>query len=268
MTSSEPGGFLHPDSTNLQPLSTTSLPNAISLLPQPRLRPLKSGGSKESSFIEYVDRKVLEISRRYEKRYNADLEDKTTPGFEVSGYENFGEVATDLEGVLDVVWMSGTPSLQIPYLLTIALNTCTYLSSFSFLPRPTFQLLSKLDVAFSSLLQGRNVESGQNLPGFEGGRGKLSTTEKVRIRGIVERTRLAVVEVSGRDESIDGVSRIAESQTDTDEGPSMDEDDELSQGNEHDGSHGRWEMEIARAYERTIVDLGASFDTSSIGSSG
>ena len=108
MTSSEPGGFLHPDSTNLQPLSTTSLPNAISLLPQPRLRPLKSGGSKESSFIEYVDRKVLEISRRYEKRYNADLEDKTTPGFEVSGYENFGEVATDLEGVLDVVWMSGT----------------------------------------------------------------------------------------------------------------------------------------------------------------
>ena len=112
------------------------------------------------------------------------------------------------------------------------------------------------------------MESGQNLPGFEGGRGKLSTTEKVRIRGIVERTRLAVVEVSGRDESIDGVSRIAESQTDTDEGPSMDEDDELSQGNEHDGSHGRWEMEIARAYERTIVDLGASFDTSSIGSSG
>ena len=55
-----------------------------------------------------MDRKLLGISRRYEKRYNADFEDEAMSGIEGKGYESFGELATDLASVIDVVWVSGT----------------------------------------------------------------------------------------------------------------------------------------------------------------
>ena len=109
MASSPPesGGFLHltiptpPESTVTSPsVSSSSLPCA-------RSHPLKPGTSKESSFIVYVDRKLLEISRRYEKRYNDGLEDQSI-SLENRGYESFGDVAKDLENVVDIVWVSGT----------------------------------------------------------------------------------------------------------------------------------------------------------------
>ena len=78
------------------------------MLPRSRANPLKPGSSKESSFIDYVDNKLLGISRRYEKRYNADFEDEATSGIEGRGYESFGEMVKDLEAVINVVWVSGT----------------------------------------------------------------------------------------------------------------------------------------------------------------
>lgn len=101
-----PGGFLQPilPSPPASPVSSPSAGNTI--LPQPRSTPLKPGSAKESSFIDYVDRKLLGISRRYEKRFNAGFEDDETS--EGRGYESYGELARDLEGVIDVVWMSGT----------------------------------------------------------------------------------------------------------------------------------------------------------------
>ena len=130
--------------------------------------------------------------------------------------------------------------------------------SFEFAPRRTFQLLQKLDVAFSSLLHGQNVETGDALPGFEGGRGKLTTTDKVRLRGLVERTRVAVVMAAGKRSSIDGLSRA----TGTEETFTTDDDMRMTDIDDYDG-HDRWEMEIVRVYERTLVDLGAALDVSS-----
>lgn len=148
----------------------------------------------------------------------------------------------------------------MPYFLTIALAVISYLPSFSFSPRPTFQLLHKLDIVFSSLLQGMHNESGAVLSGFGGGRGKLSITERVRMRGIVERTRIVVVEVAGGDGSLTEVASTEESQDEIDD-ELMTDDSTLDQINE---GHGRWEMEIARVYEKTIVELGASLDTSGL----
>lgn len=160
-------------------------------------------------------------------------------------------------------------SLQIPYLLTIALTSCTCLAPFPFSPRPTFHLLHKLDVAFYSLLQGANAETGEMLPGFEGGRGKLSTTEKVRMRGLVERTRVAVVEVAGNGGSVTDTESIARSNVDTEDDFMTDNDeDNTMEGMQVDGNHGRWEMEVARVYEKTIVELGASLDISGTGGFG
>lgn len=55
-----------------------------------------------------MDTKLLAISRRYEKRYNADFEDVPSSDFEGRGYESFEELANDMEGVIDVVWVSNT----------------------------------------------------------------------------------------------------------------------------------------------------------------
>ena len=130
--------------------------------------------------------------------------------------------------------------------------------SFDFAPRRTFQLLQKLDVAFSSLLSGQNVETGDALPGFEGGRGKLTTTDKVRLRGLVERSRVAVVMAATKSSSFDGISKVTET-----EGTSTTDDDARMTGIDDYDGHDRWEMKIARVYERTLVDLGAALDISS-----
>ena len=135
--------------------------------------------------------------------------------------------------------------------------TCDYLPSYPFSARFTFPLLCKLDVAFSSLIEGVNVETGEHLPGYEGGRVKMSTTEKVRVRGLVERTRVAVVEVAGKGGS---VIEIAQSSQTEGEDNTMTEGDDVMIDYDLDRGDGGWEMEVARVYERTIVNLGQSLD--------
>ncbi|KAL9119658.1 MAG: hypothetical protein Q9187_003789 [Circinaria calcarea] len=244
----EPGGFLHPTLLPSPPLSAIASPSiATHILPQTRSHPLKPGSSKESSFIDYVDRKLLGISRRYEKRSQQDV-DGDDQMVEGKGYRGFGEVAKDLEKVVDIT----------PYLLTIALTVSTYLRSFPFSPRPTFSLLRKLDLVFSSLLQGRNLETGDVLSGFEGGRGKVSTTEKVRMRGLVSRTRVVVVEMAGKGTTELGISSATGTETDTEGGITTDNDTIMNDDEDNDDEN--WEMEVARVYERTIVDLGDALD--------
>ena len=164
--------------------------------------------------------------------------------------------------------MVSLASLQIPYLLTIALTTSNCLPAFPFAPRQTFRLLDKLDLAFLSLLTGRDAASRDVLPGFEGGRGRVSVTEKVRLRGIVGGTRVRVVVVAGKGErglgkddgGMDDSGGETEGQVVTDGDVTADEAAMDVQGN-----HGRWEMEIARVYERTIVELGVSLDGNGTG---
>ena len=102
----ESGGFLH--FTLPSPAPTTPTPSsAASILPSPRSRPLRAGGTKESALVHFVDSKLLQISGRYEKRFGRDAEGKIPLGIE-PGYESFGEAAKDLESVLDIIWVSGT----------------------------------------------------------------------------------------------------------------------------------------------------------------
>lgn len=103
-----PGGFIQSTLPSPPPSSAHSASTATTTLPQPRYTPLKPGSTKESSFIDYVDRKLLGVSRRYEKRFNTDFEEEPSKEVEGRGYESFGELAKDLEGIIDVVWVSGT----------------------------------------------------------------------------------------------------------------------------------------------------------------
>lgn len=113
-----------------------------------------------------------------------------------------------------------------------------------------------MDKIFSSLLQGEDTESGETLSGFEGRRDQVSMTEKVRIKSIVEGTRITVVDVQGREEA--AVVEEEEEEEDDDGGEDGEGDaDEMDGGGDWDEEAlGRWEIEAARVYEKTIQLLG------------
>jgi hypothetical protein len=126
----------------------------------------------------------------------------------------------------------------------------------------TFRLLSKLDYAFSSLLTGHDSATGETLPGFESGR-TVSTTDKVRLKGIVERTRLTVARVMSGDSVVgegDDVGEAmetdteAEGETDGRQGYVTFEGFEV---NDDDDEDDEWEERgVGSVYEKTIGELG------------
>ena len=105
-----------------------------------------------------------------------------------------------------------------------------------------------------------DVDTGLILSGFEGGRGKLSTSEKVRLRGLVQSSRLAVVEVAGRRGDINENDSGAYAPLPTDDEFPTDDDTDAMRGEQFDQASAGWEMEIARIYERTLVELGISLN--------
>ncbi|KAL2832276.1 ribosomal small subunit assembly protein [Aspergillus pseudoustus] len=193
---------------------------------------------------------ILAISRRHAKKFSSAFEQPPS-GAQERGYESFNEVARDVESLVDVLWVSGTPSLQIPYLISLSVLVNTYLPDYPFTAKPTFRLLRKLDSFFASLILGEDAESGQPLSGFEVRRNIVSMTEKVRVKSIAETARVVVVEAGengGAGQDVDGFDE--------------DEDDDESEGEMDvdgfrlDETPGKWEMETARVYEKTIQLLG------------
>lgn len=150
--------------------------------------------------------------------------------------------------------LTNTASLQIPYLISLSVLVNTFLPAYPFAPRATFRLLTKLDCIFASLLTGQDAETGNPLPGFENRRDIVSMTEKVRIKSIAESCRVAVVETRehGGDDSTG--DRDAGGATEEE-----DEDDDMDDSSDPEGfgeTVGRWEMEAAKVYEKTIQLLG------------
>ena len=156
-------------------------------------------------------------------------------------------------------------NLQIPYLLNFAVLAAEFLPMFASSTRSTqatFRLLSKLDYAFSSLLTGHDAATGDRLPGFENGR-TVSTTDKVRLKGIVDRTRLTVTRVVSKESVVGDEDDVGESMdTDTegekDAGPRQGTVTfEGFENNEDDQEDENWEEHgVATIYEKTIGELG------------
>ncbi|CAD0047474.1 unnamed protein product [Aureobasidium pullulans] len=281
------GGFV-PLSPPPSSIASSNTPNS---LPQPRKTPLKPGGTKESRLIRHVDQQLLHIQRRFAKRdpslghegvremdeEGRMIEQLNDPATEkrlqqseewndVQGYAGFAEAARDVEELIAVIWVSGTPALQVPYLINMALLTNTMIPAFPLAPLPLFRLLGKLDHAFASLLVGRDVSTDEILPGFNTGRG-VSGTEKVRIKSLVERTRICVVEVVNRGEfdEDDDLDEPSPEDTDMDGDLILDEDDGPQDINVDDTEDDDWNMQVARVYDKTLVELGDSMDGPPIG---
>ncbi|EFY91580.1 hypothetical protein J3458_014472 [Metarhizium acridum] len=244
----EPGGFIR--QTGLpSPAPSSASTRPIAGLPHPRGHSLRPGSSKEDMVRRYVEERLLNISRRYVKKFG-----NPSPGDEVVGFKSFGEVAKELDGLVNVLWKSGTPSLQIPFLLKLASDFTQYVRSFPPSPRATFELLRKLDHCFASLLRGQDMETNETLPGFENGlRSGMTTTDMVRCRSLVEQTRVLIVEILSSGEVDD---------EDEDEDTDMDGDESAAEasGNQTptpwDIDEERLHMDAARIYENTIVQLG------------
>jgi hypothetical protein len=267
-------------------------------LPHPRAAPLKVGSSKESTFIRYVDQQLLHIQRRFAKRsspitapspsaepmvdnallaVDADQgkdDFSNTWAEDTMGYTSMRQACEDITEVVRVVWVSGTPGLQIPYLINLALLLATIVAGMPVQPQAFFRCVAVLDRCFASLIQGRDVETGEALPGFEmsGARRRgVSDTEKVRIRSLVERTRVAVVEVFKRGDVEDDVLRGTQKHEDVDmeddelvlEGEPLTTDDEENEDDDLLG--GSWDMQVARVYDRTIQELGDTLEGPGIG---
>jgi hypothetical protein len=98
----EPGGFI-PTSLPSPAPSSASRSSTTSNLPHPRSHPLRAGSAKEEAARRYVESRLLHISRRYTKKFQAP--DATE---DVHGYERMTEAAKDLGEVVDVLWLSGT----------------------------------------------------------------------------------------------------------------------------------------------------------------
>ena len=89
------------------------------------------------------------------------------------------------------------------------------------------------------------------------------------MKGLVERTRVAVVEVAGKGGSVTDTGDVSRSELETEDDLMTDNEiDDGTEGMQLDENHGRWEMEIARVYEKTIVELGVSLNASGMGAFG
>ena len=63
-----------------------------------------------------VDGKLRDISAKFERRYqNDDRPGGLTPVSPGTGYHNAGEIAKDLEQVVDIVWVSGTRGYDLAH---------------------------------------------------------------------------------------------------------------------------------------------------------
>jgi len=293
----QPGGFI-PPTTYLPSPAPSNYSSAASgsndLLPNQRSTPLKSGSKAESRMIYYLDDALLEVSRKFTKKFPNQEEEKKIntanegggEGTDVQGYSDVEPLIEDVERLIGLIWISGTASLQIPYLLQIASSLLQYLPPFPPRPTPTFRLLNRLDLAFHLLIADY----------------RMSGTEKVRLNSIVKITRAMVLrlmegadtfakDLSSKDtDDEDHEADVDEdSDSDPDEDAAMDVDEDtkgdvskLSRTyarqtqkdhdrterlveEENEDENSSWEMECARVYNRVLEDIGGDLGSTPIG---
>ncbi|KAF8457304.1 hypothetical protein BGX38DRAFT_1266052 [Terfezia claveryi] len=260
---SRSGGFLLP-SIPSPPVSIGSSLRIIGKqrpLPAPRPTPLKPGSKHETALVRFLDDGLLDISRKYTKKY--------TPG----GYYDIQHIVQDLEKLVDLIWISATPSLQIQYLLQIANNLNDYLASFQLNLRVTFRFLDVLDRCFYALITGNSANPDSTPISAPMASPHFSMTAKVRLNSIIQRTRLHIIKIVEEgpsniqgDEITDMPTQAEQSAGSVTDGASRDttpatdimdialDNDTYEDDDEEDDIE--WEMAAARVYELSLTEVG------------
>lgn len=201
----------------------------------------------------------MHINRRYVKKFGIP-----DPGDEVAGYQSISELCRDLDSVINMLWLSGTPGIQIPYFLNISHELTTWIDSFPPSPAAMLGTLARLDHCLASLIAGRDIQTDEDLPGFfvlPGGTGArlggMSRTDMVRCRSIVEQTRLLVVDVMSRNPEAEGMD-IVEDVTETEAETTDGEGRSARFGGYGDDEDDAIHLAAAKVYENTLIQLGAT----------
>lgn len=148
-------------------------------------------------------------------------------------------------------------TLQIPFLLRLTSDFTRYVRGFPPAPKASFALLRKLDHCFASLLVGKDIETNESLPGFENGlRGGMTTTEMIRCRSLVDQCRVLMVEMMTDPAEDEEEEEESDSDADMDMDADADADTGVSGwGGVEDDDEMRLQMDAARVFEKTIVQL-------------
>lgn len=255
----QPRGFF-PSATTLPSPAPSNLSARTPLdLPHPRASALRPGSVKEDNLRRFVEQRIMHINRRYVKKFGIP-----DPKDEVAGYQSISELCRDLDSAVNMLWLSGTPGIQVPYFLNIAHELTSWIDSFPPSPAVMLNTLHRLDHCLASLIAGRDVQTGEDLPGFvvlPGGTGKrlggMSRTDMVRCKSIVEQTRLLVVDVMSRNPEADGddmVQDVTETEPETTDG----EGPSVRAGGYEDDEDDAIHVAAAHVYENTLVQLGSA----------
>lgn len=237
---SQPHALPTPPASAASPApSTASLSSRAPSLPTPRSHRLQPGSQKETALINYLDNQILKITGKYAKRFVEGPTNDKTPG-----YTTYDQFVADVGPLVDVAWISGTPSLQIPYLLQLAGFASSYLQAFPF-SRSVFPLLGKIDQGFATLLQSAHSPP-TTTP-------QVTTTEKVRIRSLIEQTRVEAVNAASSGGYGARLQDITDSETDDD-----DDENETELDDEDDEEAMSIPLAVSRIYKRTLEILGDS----------
>lgn len=137
----------------------------------PRSRPLNKESSKYHTLFTYMEEQVELINARYAKSFAADAYDQGPK----RGYLSFDKLVSDLNSAAEVLWVSNTPSIQVPFLLALAGLFQSTIHSFDWRPIPSLQMVAKFDAFFAYLLT-QATNSSDTL---------IRNTEKARINSLV-----------------------------------------------------------------------------------
>lgn len=146
-------------------------------------------------------------------------------------------------------------TLQIPYLLTLAGQVCSYLEAFPF-SVSFFPLAGKIDQGFALLLQAANHDHPGGSPPYH-----VSMTDKVRIKSLVEETRVAAVNAasaSGYAASTADISEIDSDEEDDDDDEANIDSDDIAVREDEQLSASTIPLKLSRVYKQTLEILGDS----------
>ena len=135
-------------------------------------------------------------------------------------------------------------TLQIPYLLSLAGLFSDFLPAFPLVEAPTIRLVDKIDQAFATLLSQQRHLIASNAGG--GNDYLVSITDRVRIRSIIESTRMIAVEAALKQSVSTDLQDVSESLTDTD----------YEEFARDDRSRQALHISISKMYERSLSILG------------
>ncbi|KAJ5734148.1 hypothetical protein N7493_002934 [Penicillium malachiteum] len=202
-----------------------------------RSAPFPSGSYEENQIRGQLNSGLERIDLRLMKaRLGIDIHTLPTE----TRYLEFTDLSADVDRLVNILWISATPSIQIEGLLALAGITEEALSIFDFEPEPVLTILHKFDLIFVALCTCKHPVTQELLPGAVEGQSFATQTQQVRMRSLAEATRSKVFQVASFGSSDDSLEEEEEGNEDEDE-----DEDESS----------FWMMALTYIYERTLMSL-------------